>query len=145
MGRKAAHRAEVSALYTRDYSHDPALCAYCGAPRQCLDHVPPLRLAADMDLDRFRRNGGELLLIPACLDCNALLGSKPLPTYDERLSALYWLYEARIRSRSWSEDEVAELGPGLRRYVEGQDARNRELIAKFRGIERAILRCGRPV
>jgi hypothetical protein len=95
-----------------------------------------------MDIAKFRKAGGELRLIPSCNDCNSMLGAKWLATYDERLAALYWDYERKIIQRTWSQEDVQQLGPGLRKFVEAKDAENRMRIEKFRGVERALLRCG---
>jgi hypothetical protein len=110
-----------------------------------LDHVPPLRLACDLDLEAFRKAGGQLLLYPSCHDCNAFLGKKPLATFEERLGHLWFRYGEKIRDRTWTDGELAELGPGLRAYIAGSAARNAEFIAKLRGVEQTIfaLRSGR--
>lgn len=139
MSAKSKYRNEVSALYRRAEGIPLGHCAYCASPREVLDHVPPLRLACDLDLAKFRENGGRLLLFPACNDCNALLGNQPLATYGERLSFLYSAYASRVRDPRWSATEIGQLGRGLQAYVASSEARNRELLDKFNCVQQALL------
>jgi hypothetical protein len=56
-------------------------CYYCGAPDASDDHVPPL---ATLHKLRGFNSHVKLLLVRACISCNATLGDMPLMTPVER-------------------------------------------------------------
>lgn len=118
---------------------DLAVCAYCGFHRECLDHCPPLSIAVTIDLDKFRKSGGALMILPACNECNSMLGKRNLPTWYQRLSHLYTAYAEKIKIRTWEESEIAQLGRGLKAYVKQMNKLNMQRIEKLRGIEMRIL------
>ena len=136
---RESRQRELSALYKRTTRYPLSVCSYCGFPRQCLDHVPPLKIADSVDIQDFRFRGGEFILFPSCLECNALLGAKALCTYQERLHFLYTAYIKRITERSWSRAEMEELGRGLKAFIEARQYINAIRIEKLRGIESRML------
>jgi hypothetical protein len=138
------YRKEVSALYHRVSGFPLGQCAYCDSPREVLDHVPPLRLACDLDLDKFRKNGGQLLLYPSCRDCNAFLGKQRLIDFRERVAFLISAYSDKIEARQWSDDEIHELGRGLRDFIKNRAYRQAELIRKLRSVEDKLLSLPNP-
>lgn len=137
--RKA--RSAVGALYRRPLFGDLSLCQYCGDKRESLDHVPPLAVAVDMDVDKFRKGGGELLLVPCCLICNQLLNAKLLMTLSERTHFLWERYAKEIDRMSdlWEEDEIAELGRGLQPMVRARQNKVAMYVRKLRGVEDRML------
>jgi hypothetical protein len=136
---KAGYRKEVAFLYRRVTGIDLGRCAYCGFPRECLDHVPPLRLACDLDIGAFVKDGGRLLLYPSCFECNEFLGKKDLPAYGQRLSFLWERYGNLIRTQTWEQWELAELGPGLRPYITARQKANMRWIDKIRAVEQRLI------
>lgn len=139
--RRALAKKEIGRLYSRIKNHDLGICYYCGDKRECLDHVPPLSIAVDLDLDQFRKKGGRLLLVPSCGQCNSLLGAKRLGSICERVNLLWNAY-ARLIERTdhrWSQEEMDELGRNLRGVVEAGARKSREYIRKLRGIEYRLL------
>jgi len=135
--------AELGALYHRVGGINMMRCAYCGDPRECLDHVPPLAIVDLIDIADFRHKGGVLMLLPSCFECNAFLAAKPICSFDQRVAALHEIYSRKINPVNWSDDELRELGRGLKSFVTNRQRRNRRLIAKLRGIEELLLG-GRP-
>lgn len=141
--RLAAIRA-IGNLYERHGKFDGNSCAYCGSPRQCLDHVPPLDVAYyQIDLKKFQKTGGKLYLIPSCNLCNELLGAKKLFTYDERLAFLFERYAKLIREHKWDDEEIEEMGPGLKAAIIESERHRQEYIRKLRGVENSILSCSK--
>jgi hypothetical protein len=136
---KSAYRKEVAFLYRRATGIDLGSCAYCGFPRECLDHVPSLRIACDMDVPEFVKQGGRLLLYPSCWECNTLLGKKDLPSYGQRLAFLWERYGQMIRTKLWERHEIEELGPGLRPYIAARQKANARWIDKIRVVERRMI------
>lgn len=134
-------RRDVGSLYRRLEGVDLSACFYCGDPRESLDHCPPLSVACALDLDKFRKNGGELVLVPCCSQCNSMLGSKKLGTPGERLAYLWAAYATLIEktNHGWSEEEVSELGRNLRAIVDAGRRKSAEYIRKLRGVEERML------
>ena len=116
-------------------------CWYCGDPRTCLDHSPPLAMLDFMDLDLFRKLGREFCLIPCCDSCHSLLGIKELVTPNERLSWLLGAYHKLFDKAfyGWTEEEVAEMGYNFRVMINSSKARASTYAEKVRYIEKKIV------
>lgn len=138
--RKTALRA-IGSLYSRAKGCDLSLCFYCGFPREALDHVPPLSVAISMDMEKFRRKGGRLILFPSCGQCNSMLGSKKLGTALERINYLWAAYATLIEKthRNWTRAELHELGRGLRGTIEAGMRRADVYVLHLRGVEGRLL------
>ena len=107
------------------------LCYYCGMRSTVVDHAPSLAYAemydeTDQDV-KFR-------LIPACAECNGLLGSSHLWRLDERkrflkqkLGKRYWKI---LAADGWSEPELEEFGPNLASSV--REFERQRLVIKAR-------------
>jgi len=111
--------------------HD-ALCTYCGDFAFHRDHVPPKCWRRALIVQRARY---EFKTVPACADCNQILGGHPLFTVAERRafirSYLWGRHKKLIESPTWSEREMAELGWGLRTFVKGKDERKRHVLKRL--------------
>jgi hypothetical protein len=99
-------------------------CYYCGLPCDTVDHVPPKSAREYLDLKRYPR-----FLIPACRECNNLLGARSLYTPGERKKfikrALKKRYGRVLLAPSWTDQEIAELGPCLQSTVRASEALKR--------------------
>lgn len=97
-------------------------CTYCGEIGGTRDHVIPLSV-----LRSGRRQGGKGKgwgeTVPACTECNVLLGTSLLPSMDARAGliagALARRYGKLLTMPEWTEAELGELGPDMRRHVTG--------------------------
>jgi hypothetical protein len=120
MGRKSRENIKVAF----DAAYEPVgrigdPCVYCGVASSGYDHVPPLHFVSRLD-DRDRW-AFDLRKLPACPECNSLLGGCLKTTIRERRAII----KAKLRSRyrcvlgmpAWDEDELDELGPSLRGNV----------------------------
>ena len=94
----------------------PPFCIYCGFAAEASDHVIPVS----------RQTVGRRLaqgpFVPACFLCNTIILNRRLfPTFRNRLAFVGGWYERRLKGRSagdlWSNEEIAELGYGLKTAV----------------------------
>ncbi len=93
-------------------------CAYCGVVADTYDHVPPLSMVHAMGVGQFE---GRMWRVPACRECNSLLGSAPLVTVAKRREfvkkRLRVRYAKVLRLPSWSDAEIEGLGRGLQDVI----------------------------
>ena len=97
-------------------------CYYCGDLATCDDHVYPVVALRSLygltDLPPARL----MVIVPACQECNGVLGDEVFPSLISRKNYL----KKRLRRRhkrllalpTWHPQELNDLGPGLREYVE---------------------------
>jgi 5-methylcytosine-specific restriction endonuclease McrA len=122
-------RAYMSRYHTRYKPHQNARkgeCIYCGLAADTSDHVPPVSVVYALGADHFEEAGIDLVLVPACRECNSLLGARMLPTLRERASfiadALRKRYAKQLAAPSWDSEEMEELGRNLGNMVSMQEA-----------------------
>lgn len=94
-------------------------CTYCGDPYgDTLDHVVPHSYSGITTKKNYSRDH----VVPACRECNTLLGAKMFTTVGTRAAylagALGLRYAKALRMPYWSDDEIASLGPGVRGGIE---------------------------
>lgn len=96
MGKPRANLERVyGPLYTKV---DSTYCSYCGDHADVLDHVPPLTWVGSMGTEYFRSKEIPLLLMPACAECNGLLGSIGIFDMEERRAFISAELKSRYRS-----------------------------------------------
>ena len=111
----------------------PRPCWYCGLPSNSIDHVPPksarAKIAESEDLKWIR-----FVTVDACMECNMLLGARPLWTTWERKKfikkALRRKYVKYLRMPDWMPQEAEELGYRMSQYLQ------RSIIIRDVTIER---------
>ena len=117
-----------SALYK---AIDVTACIYCGLVADSLDHVIP---RAWVSIARRKGRGDLGYRVPACMECNSLLGSKALHTVEERKEFIFKRLQSRyrhtLRVPHWWDTELDELGPRLRQMVEAYQKARR--ITEYR-------------
>lgn len=110
------------------------VCYYCGNFADSTDHVVPRHLlkragAMGMELGAVMRI--RLWEVPACRECNTLIGGAIFKTLPDRCKYVKAKLRARYRRilamPRWTPEELGELGPELRRYVQTSQ-RAREAI-----------------
>lgn len=120
-----SHRTVIHRYFPLD-GVDPYECVYCGEPAEHIDHVLPVRYSNWRD-GLTPEERAQLVTVPSCAECNQLAGSRAFRSLIEKRDYI----RDRIRRRYakvlngpvWTADETAELGDGLRSYVEGKQAR----------------------
>lgn len=100
-------RQALSNLYGRKYfdrftiinGRRIAVCYYCNEPATEHDHVPPIAyIGKEILLGNYEIiNQIELLLIPACRECNRRLSAKPLLTPEERREYIEKSFPLRVK------------------------------------------------
>lgn len=115
---------------------DKHSCTYCGELANTRDHIIPRTYSGD---ETFSHD----VCVPACKECNCLLGPRAYFTIAERAHYIYNTLQKRYKkvlsSPYWKEKDIKELGNTLRSYVKKQQSL--KLVIQER-IERARLVSG---
>lgn len=104
------------------FSGKAKTCFYCGRPATEREHTVPraiLRAMNDVGIGEIVR--GRKLVVPACRECNTLLGS----SYQQDLSKRKKYLKTRLREKyksilqmnGWTELELDEMGFELRSHI----------------------------
>lgn len=112
-------------------SWDATPCAYCGDPATTKSPIFPIKF-----FNRFLRTKGRLplpaarIIVPACSECHRLGKDALYHGFNVKKSyiktRLQECYKNIVELPLWEDAEIAELGDGLRSYIQvGADARNR--------------------
>lgn len=128
--KKGKNRQRMMSRYDQIYRRiDPfdGRCVYCGQRASTVDHVPPLESVYGMGSDWYVKRGVRFIKVPACGECNSLLGSRPLETVRERQvfieRQLDKRYEELLTRPKWRLDELEETKGGLQQYLVDQEAK----------------------
>ena len=112
----------------RVIAYPPGVCVYCGFPAGTKDHLLPRTVTGEA-----RRQ--FVAVVPACGECNSLIGSFSQPNISERRewahAALRRKKRATLNTKDFCEQELAEFGPGLREYVKNGMRDKQVLIARL--------------
>lgn len=127
----------IGALYKR--VQETTECVYCGEMSEHWDHRPPLAVAANIDLNAFFKEGGQLLLYRACALCNCKLGGKRIYTRAEATAFLHVAYGREVDKRQKAHDDVKYYGRGLQNIIKLYANEREMYIRKFRGCEEKLL------
>jgi hypothetical protein len=105
-------------------SNDVYRCTYCGALADSVDHVVPrhiLKRAGELELNLsnvFRMRSWQ---VPACCECNSMIGGRLFATLAERRACAHAgirrKYRQYLAIPNWDEEELAEMGPLMRREI----------------------------
>jgi hypothetical protein len=119
----------VAAMLVAAYQPVITPCYYCGLPAGSIDHVVPrsviemLGILQDPAVTGYMHDRHRVKTVPACLECNDLIGPKYFPTLAERRA--YLKDRLRVRYRkflelpNWSDSELAQLSDRLQKRVIG--------------------------
>ena len=102
-------------------------CYYCGLTATSIDHVVSQKIlngamrSGDIDSLIELYGHGRTMTVPACQQCNSILGA----TYDRTLADRKTRLKLRLRKKlandlsmpDWSEAQQRELSPRLQQYV----------------------------
>lgn len=109
-------------------AYPPGVCIYCGDPANTKDHLLPRTITGDA-----RRQ--MIAVVPSCAWCNSAIGAFP----DCNVTARRALAHKRLRAKKhkilyaidWTESELGQLGPHLRRSIEGFQADRQLTLARL--------------
>jgi hypothetical protein len=103
------------------------ICIYCGEKSQALDHVIP-RFYVSGSWRRSRTAGGEPgFKVPACNQCNSILGDKIFKNLVERKEYIFKRLQVKLKkdfsTAYLTKAELAKYGRNLRSMLEIAEAR----------------------
>lgn len=106
------------------------ICVYCGQfGGIARDHVIPTCY-----LREKRKYEGDWL-VPACAECNTILGSELIFNVPDRaawiLATMRKRYKKILLSVHWDDEELEEIGYSLRCYIEGRQKAKIEINRKI--------------
>lgn len=108
-------------------------CHYCGAPADTKDHIVPIAYLRNGRPQGSRSVGTT---VDCCRECNSLLGAKALFSIEERAyevsECLLRRYKKEINAPVWTDDELAELQPTLRRQIKAKQFLRMEVLERVR-------------
>ena len=112
-------------------------CVYCNEPSQSGDHIVPVTtLMAPRGYTSLKDT------LPCCLDCNSRLGSYYLAGFKDRCHLLYEkllvLYKQYAHLPDWTEDELSDLGRGLRDHVESTLREKLQIARRLGALKQRI-------
>lgn len=92
-----------------DVLWDKMICAYCGEGATDVEHVVA------------RVHGEPTWTVPSCRECNGLAGAKLFYTFAEKRDYIHdrirRKYRSVLKAGEFDREELAEMGPGLRRLL----------------------------
>ena len=104
-------------------SFEDVCCAYCGERYTDIEHLLPHSW-----FEKVSTGPGDYWtwLVPACSECNGLasdqLFGSPALKREYIQNRLRARYSFAFESEAWSDEEIGELGPGLRQFVSARQA-----------------------
>lgn len=107
-------RCRFNAWYAKKHQAPgcPRPCVYCGAISDTIDHIPPQHVRAFL-AEEFGDRRWPFLEVPACRECNCVLGGKALWTVGSRKRFMKeWIrkrYARYLKMPEWSDEEIAGL------------------------------------
>jgi len=102
----------------------PHICAYCGETADTIDHAVPQWLAQqNVAIAKLY----TLVAVHSCLNCNVLAGGVVDKTFTARRARIAKKLKRRagsvLRTVLHTEQEISEIGPGLRDMIEDTNAK----------------------
>jgi hypothetical protein len=103
-------------------------CAYCGEHSEHEEHLVPYSFIRRHNSANNQQEGWWTWILPSCSECNYIASNQVFVSVQlkrsyirERLRAKY--SDAFVEGE-WTDEEIDDLGPGLRQFVMASQARN---------------------
>lgn len=110
------------------------LCIYCNDVAQEWDHIPPKALRRQLTWEQWHEMGVKFRRVPACRDCNQIIGARPLFTVADRRARvrekLWRRHRKLILTPGWQAEELDQLEGRLKDYVKGMQKRKRHILQR---------------
>ena len=111
-------------------------CVYCGVPATVRDHFYPRAAVSSWHGIMVSRHVRRLCFtVPACWECNSLLGSRVALTFEGRRAYLRQRlrreYARRLKSPRWSQAELNKTRGILRKHIEACQAQRDLVISRL--------------
>lgn len=105
-------------LYKRYSNCDWDKCIYCGEVKECWDHCPPISIVDDINIKKYKKNGGEFNLFPSCNKCNQYLSNYASSDLYDRFEYLLDKYKKKYKKLpKWNDEEIDQLGHTLKSHI----------------------------
>ena len=133
-------------LQLRTYGHlyeradaPRSVCLYCGDVASTLDHCPPL--ASAHLWEKSTRSRPKFLLVPACCECNSLLGDRHLVSLDERVNFVFKRLSTKYERNFvlWPEPDIEEMSPMFQKTIRAKKRSLGLLLTRVRHAELCAL------
>lgn len=115
-----------------------------------VDHIIPIAYNYTRRPDNAAGKGGER--VPCCRECNSLLGAKALFSIQERAheisECLTRRYYKELKAPVWTQEELDDLGPALRKQVESKQFLRDEVVERIRNassVAQGLLEAALPL
>lgn len=116
-----SYHSELRCRYEYYAPYGRHTCVYCGDSAPSLDHVPPVSSLYMMIGSVPESKLPKCYTVPACMECNSILGAVGKFTVHARAmelkSRLKKRYKKILSLPSWSEEELSQLSDALREHV----------------------------
>lgn len=135
MSAKGARRLAV-VTYVAHPDAGKEWCVYCGVPATVRDHFYPRAAVSSWHGIMVSRHVRRLCFtVPACWECNALLGSRVALTFEGRREYLRQRlrrkYAARLKAPRWTKAEQAKLRGMLKTHVAARQMERDLILARL--------------
>ncbi len=112
---------------------EPGVCAYCGDVATQIDHTVPVSfLNQKPEIGRMF----NLMKVHSCTECNCMASDFLQQTFFERRlfisGGFIRKHKKQLRTANWSDDEIAEMGVGMRSYIAAATEYNKILKRRLK-------------
>lgn len=117
-------------------------CFYCGDLAGTVDHCPPLSFCDSKDNKWFNNKKIKLLKVRACINCNMMLGDRPLLTLMDRADYVRRKLELKAeKAIIWTKDEINEMSAMFQKMINGKKTQQDILLQRIRFAQQLAYRC----
>ena len=106
-----------------------APCVYCGMTADSIDHIPSKYMR--IQLSEVELRAIHTQEVPACRECNSILGCRPIITIVERRqyvkAHLKHKYAKYLRIPDWTDEKLATMSQNLQGMIR-RGMKTRDLI-----------------
>lgn len=115
--------------YPQRLSYPHRVCVYCGQIAGTRDHLVPRSISGET----WRRS---VLTVPACGECNSLIGAVALYSITERREYAHNRLRVKrakiLLTIEYTREELDEFGPGLRPAIVAAMVEKRKVLDRLR-------------
>lgn len=131
--------SRVHLLRVYDHLYEPwgrigEACTYCGMPSDTMDHVPALSTVSMIRATEIET--GRMIKVPACRECNSLLGTTTAHSIVERRAIVREKLTARYRKYlnmpKWDEDDFEDVSPEMAKFIRASSVIAEQVKARTR-------------
>jgi hypothetical protein len=103
-------------------------CAYCGEHSDHAEHLVPYSFLDERNTANSPQDGWWTWVLPSCPECNYIASTQVFASAHEKRTyiqqRLRAKYSVAFIQEGWSDEELDDLGPRLRQFVQSSQAAN---------------------